>query len=131
LKIPKLKIVNKEKVKEALDDELTQNEMKLLNESRRAFTDKEISYIEKNKPYLLASNQKEDIREISDGGFSVMSKGFSLMLLAKRFAFYEETLTGKKIDTTHDLRMRSLKARDCLRNDLYFDTLKPIKEKEE
>jgi hypothetical protein len=128
LKIPKLKIVNKEKVKESLAEELTPNEMKLLNESRRAFTDKEISYIEKNKPYLLASNQREDIRDIRDSGFSLMSKEFSIELLSRRFAFYEDTLIGRKVDTAHDLRMRSLRARDCLMNDFYFDTLKPVKE---
>ena len=128
MRIPKLKIVNKEKVEEALAEELTPNEMKLLNESRRAFTDKEISYIEKNKPYLLASNQKEDIRDMTNSGFSVMSKEFSIELLSRRFAFYEDTLIGKSVDTANDLRMRSLKARDCLMNDLYFDTLKQVKE---
>ena len=128
MKKRKLKIVNKEKVKEALAEELTPNEMKLLNESRRAFTDKEISYIEKNKPYLLACNQKEDIRDIGNSGFSLMSKEFSIELLSRRFAFYEETFIGKKLETAHDLRMRSLRARDCLMNDLNFDTLKPVKE---
>jgi hypothetical protein len=128
LKIPKLKIVNKEKVKESLSGDLTPNEIKNLNGSKRAFTDKEISYIEKNKPYLLASNQKEDIRDITNSGFSLMSKEFSIELLSRRFAFYEETLIGRKVDTAHDLRMRSLRARDCLMNDFYFDTLKPVKE---
>ena len=57
-----------------------------------------------------------------------MSKEFSIELLSRRFAFYKGTFIGKKLDTAHDLRMRSLKARDCLMNDLYFDTLKEVKE---
>jgi hypothetical protein len=128
LKIPKLRIINKEKAAESLSGDLTPNEIKNLNGSKRAFTDKEISYIEKNKPYLLASNQREDIRDIRDSGFSLMSKEFSIELLSRRFAFYEDTLIGKKVDTAQELRARSLKTRDCLMNDLYFDTLKSVKE---
>jgi hypothetical protein len=128
LKIPKLRIINKEKAAESLSGDLTPNEIKNLNGSKRAFTDKEISYIEKNRPYLLASNQREDIRDIRDSGFSLMSKEFSIELLSRRFAFYEDTLIGKKVDTAQELRARSLKTRDCLMNDLYFDTLKSVKE---
>jgi len=128
LKIPKLRIINTEKAAESLSGDLTPNEIKNLNGSKRAFTDKEISYIEKNKPYLLASNQREDIRDISDSGFSLMSKEFSIELLSRRFAFYEDTLIGKKVDTAQELRARSLKTRDCLMNGLYFDTLKSVKE---
>jgi hypothetical protein len=128
LKIPKLRIINKEKAAGSLSGDLTPNEIKNLNGSKRAFTDKEISYIEKNKPYLLASNQREDIRDIRDSGFSLMSKEFSIELLSRRFAFYEDTLIGKKVDTAQELRARSLKTRDCLMNDLYFDTLKSVKE---
>lgn len=128
MKIPKLRIINKEKAAESLSGDLTPNEIKNLNGSKRAFTDKEISYIEKNKPYLLASNQREDIRDIRDSGFSLMSKEFSIELLSRRFAFYEDTLIGKKVDTAQELRARSLKTRDCLMNDLYFDTLKSVKE---
>ena len=128
MKILKLRIFDRQKVKESLTDELTPYEIKNLNQSRKAFTNKEISYIEKNKPYLLASNQKEDIRDMRNSGFSVMSKEFSIELLSRRFAFYEDTLIGKSVDTANDLRMRSLKARDCLMNDLYFDTLKQVKE---
>lgn len=128
MKIPKLRIINKEKAAESLSGDLTPNEIKNLNGSKRAFTDKEISYIEKNRPYLLASNQREDIRDIRDSGFSLMSKEFSIELLSRRFAFYEDTLIGKKVDTAQELRARSLKTRDCLMNDLYFDTLKSVKE---
>jgi hypothetical protein len=103
LKIPKLRIINKEKAAESLSGDLTPNEIKNLNGSKRAFTDKEISYIEKNKPYLLASNQREDIRDIRDSGFSLMSKEFSIELLSRRFAFYEDTLIGKNVDTAHNL----------------------------
>lgn len=128
MKIPKLRIFDRQKVKESLADELTPYEIKNLNQSRKAFTNKEISYIEKNKPYLLASNQKEDIREIINSGFPLMSKGFSIELLSRRFAFYQTMFIGKNVDTAQDLRVRSLRARDCLMNGLYFDTLKPIKE---
>ena len=128
MKILKLKIFDRQKVKESLTDELTPYEIKNLNQSRKAFTNKEISYIEKNKPYLLASNQKEDIREIINSGFPLMSKEFSIELLSRRFAFYQTMFIGKNVDTAQDLSVRSLRARDCLMNGLYFDTLKPIKE---
>jgi hypothetical protein len=102
LKILRLKILDKQRLGESLSDELTPYEIKNLNQSRKAFTNKEISYIEKNKPYLLASNQREDIREIINSGFSLMSKEFSIELLSKRFAFHQTMFIGKNVDTAQD-----------------------------
>lgn len=124
----KVKKFNKELAEEMLAKELAPWEINALG-SKAAFTDKEIAAMEKHKPYLLATHEREDIRDIINTGFQVMTKEFSIELLSRRFAFYEGVVTGDIVDTPHDLRLRSLRSRDCLMNGYYFDTLKEIRGK--